>query len=301
MAGGIRVESDPPGGKTRVFIDGEIDLATSPRLGRVLTALVDDSVGDVVVDLSGVEFLAVAGVRVFDTVGQRLLEAGRQLVLTGLQPPVARMLGSCARLFGPPAWTMHQTPNASAAPPAAGPPRAAAPLIEQAVVSVIRAPQRAAAVRRLVPLYRPPSLAFDRLTRLAADLLSAPVALLTLIEPDRQFFVSSYGLPEALQAARQSTLEYSICQYVVAAGRPLILNDTSRDPRLGGHLAVTELGVAAYAGIPLITTDGHAAGALAVLDFVARDWTDDKLAILANLAVIAMDEIRLAGLTAARG
>jgi GAF domain-containing protein len=136
---------------------------------------------------------------------------------------------------------------------------------------------------------------FDRLTRLAAGLLSAPVALLTFIDVDRQFFLSSYGLPEPIRSARQTALEYSICQYVVAGGRPVILNDTAQDPRLRAHLAVTELGVAAYAGIPLTAVNGFAGGALAVLDFVPRDWTGDRLAILANLAKVASEELHRAG------
>ncbi len=136
---------------------------------------------------------------------------------------------------------------------------------------------------------------FDRLTRLAAGLLSTPVALLTFVEVDRQFFLSSYGLPEPIRAARQTALKYSICQYVVAAGRPLVINDTSEDLRLRGHLAVTELGVAAYAGIPVFNAGGYPGGALAVIDFVPRDWTSDMLAILANLANVATEELHRFG------
>jgi GAF domain-containing protein len=136
---------------------------------------------------------------------------------------------------------------------------------------------------------------FARLTRLAAGLLSAPVSLLTFVEVDRQFFLSSYGLPEPIRSARQTALEYSICQYVVAGGRPVIINDTAQDMRLRRHLAVTELGVAAYAGMPLFDARGYAGGALAVVDFVPRDWTGDKLAILANLANVATEELRGCG------
>lgn len=155
---------------------------------------------------------------------------------------------------------------------------------------------RLAAVRRLVPLYRPPNMTFDRLTRLAAELLDAPVALLTLVEEDRQFFVSSHGLEEPLRSSRQTSLDYSICQHTVAAGRPLVIGDARRDSRVDGNLAVTELGVAAYAGMPLTTPDGYTVGALCVIDFGPRDWTDDKLAMLADVADICVDELRLAGL-----
>jgi GAF domain-containing protein len=122
------------------------------------------------------------------------------------------------------------------------------------------------------------------------------VAMLTLVEADRQFFISSCGLDDPLRSARQTPLDYSICQYAVASGRPLVVADTAEEPDLAGHLAVSELGVAAYAGMPLITPDGWAVGTLCVVDFIPRNWTDDQLANLDMMARICMDEIRLAGL-----
>jgi len=164
------------------------------------------------------------------------------------------------------------------------------------VSPIVSDPKRLAAVRRVVPLYRPPSTTFDRLTRLAAELLETPIALITLVEPDRQFFVSSYGLPVELTEARQTPIEYSICQHVVDAGVPVIVPDTSLDLRLEGNLAVAELGIAAYAGIPLISPDHFPVGALCVADRVPRDWTGDRLAVLSDLAAIAIDELRLSTL-----
>ena len=162
------------------------------------------------------------------------------------------------------------------------------------VATVVRDPQRAAAVRRMVPLYRPPSIVYDRLTSLAAHLLEAPLALLTLVEPDRQFLVASHGIPADLEAARQTPIEYSICQFAVAAGRPLVVTDTSAAPFLVGHPAVTEFGIGSYAGVPLISGDGWPVGALCVMDLSIRDWSGDQMAHLALLARICMDEMRLA-------
>jgi len=154
-------------------------------------------------------------------------------------------------------------------------------------------PGRLAALRHLFLLDSAPNRSFDRLTQLAAQLLEAPVSLLTLVDSDRQFFLSSAGLPEPLRSIRQTPLELSICQYAVIARRPLIVGDTRADPVLAANPAVTEMGVAAYAGIPLIVAEGHAVGSLCVLDFVVRDWTGDQLAILAHLTDITMDEMRL--------
>ena len=147
-------------------------------------------------------------------------------------------------------------------------------------------------VRGLLLLDAPPKESFDRLTRLAAELLEAPIGLLTLVDRDRQFFVSSFGLAEPVRSERQTPLDYSLCQYAVTAGRPLVASDARRDPTLGTVLAVTELGVVAYAGVPLFI-DGHAVGTLCVLDVRTRDWRPDEVGILQRLADIATDEIRL--------
>jgi GAF domain-containing protein len=122
---------------------------------------------------------------------------------------------------------------------------------------------------------------------LACELLEAPVGLLTLVEADRQFFFASHGLPEPVASARQTPIEYSICQYTVASRRPLIVVDTWHDPVLAANPAVTGLGVRAYAGIPLITSNRQPIGTLCVIDFTPRDWDDHQLATLAQLADVA--------------
>jgi anti-anti-sigma factor len=295
MTRGIRTQVEFDGdGIATVLVRGELDLASSSELERVLTEVVDKGAKRVVVDLAAVELLALAGLRVFDVIGQRLAFADGRLRLSRARPSVARTLQQCIALFGMTWWDVDWSEVSSdeVVPPGLPASARAIPGVDRVLAAAVQAPERVAAVRQLAQRYSPPSRIFDRLTRLAAGLLSTPVALLTLVDADRQFFVSSWGLPEPFRSTRQTALEYSICQYVVATGRPLILNDTSRDPRTRGHQAVTKLGVAAYAGIPLVTVDGHVAGTLAVLDFKPRDWTDDMLAVLAHLAGIVMDEIR---------
>jgi GAF domain-containing protein len=154
-------------------------------------------------------------------------------------------------------------------------------------LGILGDPQRLAALRRLGMLDAPPKANLDRLVRLACELLDAPIGLLTLVDADRQFFFAAYGLSEPLASARQTGLDYSICQHVAASGRPLIVTDTRDDPILAVNPAVTELGIRAYAGIPLITPDGHGVGTLCVIDFTPRDWDDHQLATLAELADIA--------------
>ena len=160
------------------------------------------------------------------------------------------------------------------------------------VTTALRAPRRVAAVRRLLTEL-PSDAVLDRLTALAAELLECPIALVTLIEPDRQRFVSSYGLPEELRRIGETSLDYSICQHAVAARGPLVVGDTEADPVLATNLAVTTLGIRAYAGIPLIAAEGNALGTLCVLDVTSREWRSDQLAVLADLAAIILDEFRL--------
>ena len=77
---------------------------------------------------------------------------------------------------------------------------------------------------------------------MAARLLEVPIALVPLIEDDRQFFKACVGLPEPWASARQTPLSHSLCQHVVVARQPLAIGDTGRDPRMNvvtvGYLAV---------------------------------------------------------------
>ena len=154
-------------------------------------------------------------------------------------------------------------------------------------------PERLAALRRLVLLDTGPSEGFDRLARLAARTLRTPIALMTLVDGDRQYFKAAYGLPAALEGVRETPLTYSICQYAVAMGGPLVVCDARVEHWLDNNPAVTQLGVTAYAGVPLITADGYAVGTLCVLDTKAREWTSEDLANLEDLAGVGMHEIRL--------
>ena len=94
-------------------------------------------------------------------------------------------------------------------------------------------------------------------------------------------------------AAGCTPIEYSICQHAVAKGRPLIVGDARTDPVLHDNPAVLDLGLVAYAGIPLIVSGGHAVGTLCVVDVEPRDWLDDQLAQLALLADLVTDEFEL--------
>src|SRR5262245_21174925 len=117
--------------------------------------------------------------------------------------------------------------------------------------SVIGSPARLEALYRLALLDSPTEPAFDRLTQLAARILKAPVVLISLVDADRQFFKSSYGRVDPWAMLRETPLSHSFCQYAVDSGAPLIINDARIHPLVRDNLAIPDLNVAAYAGIPL--------------------------------------------------
>lgn len=139
----------------------------------------------------------------------------------------------------------------------------------------------------------PAEEAFDRLTRLASRFLRAPVSLVSLVDVDRQFFKSATGLAEPWVAARETPLSLSFCRHVVSSQSPLIVTDAANDSRVHDNRAIAEMGVRAYAGIPLATPDGHVLGSFCVIDHAPRHWSAEELDALRDLAGLAATEIAL--------
>jgi diguanylate cyclase (GGDEF)-like protein len=152
---------------------------------------------------------------------------------------------------------------------------------------------RVSALRDLGLLDTEPEPEFDRFTRLAVDLLGVPVALLSLVERDRQFFKSACGLSGEWAQARRTPLSHSFCQHVVASRRPLVVADSRRHPLVADNLAVRDLSVIAYAGLPLTLADGHVVGAFCAIDTRPHDWTDHELRILTDLAAAVTTQLEL--------
>src|SRR5687768_622787 len=90
------------------------------------------------------------------------------------------------------------------------------------------------------------SPSFDRLARLAAHVLHAPVALVSLVDSDHQFFKSCLGLPEPWATRRGSPLTHSFCQHAVASREPLLVSDAREHPVLRDNLAIREIGRASW-------------------------------------------------------
>jgi two-component sensor histidine kinase len=139
----------------------------------------------------------------------------------------------------------------------------------------------------------PAEEAFDRLTRLARKALGVPAAVVTLVTGNRQFFKSCVGLPEPWQTWRQTPLSHSFCQHVIRQGRPLLVSDAREVDFLQDNRAISELGVVAYAGLPLETPDGVVIGTVAAVHTVPHVWTPAEVETLRDLAGCAAAAVAL--------
>ncbi|PTY06009.1 hypothetical protein DB346_01195 [Verrucomicrobia bacterium LW23] len=147
------------------------------------------------------------------------------------------------------------------------------------------------ALRRYDILDTLPEQAYDDLTHLAAQICGTPIALMTLVDKERQWFKSKIGLPSS-----ESRRDISFCGHAVAEPEKLlIVPDARLDPRFSDNPFVTESPhIAFYAGAPLITGDGFALGTVCVIDQEARQLTPDQERALEALArqIVAQMELR---------
>lgn len=136
-----------------------------------------------------------------------------------------------------------------------------------------------------------PEKDFDDITRIASEICQTPIALVTLLDRDRQWFKSHHGLD-----ASETPIAYSYCAHaIVKAGEPMIVSDALKDERFHDNpLALGEPHVIFYAGIPLVNPAGTAIGSLCVIDGQARNITEDQIESLKALAnqVVAQLELR---------
>jgi diguanylate cyclase (GGDEF)-like protein len=150
-------------------------------------------------------------------------------------------------------------------------------------------PKRLASLAESGLVDSPPEAAFDRVTRLVAEVLHVPVALFTLVTDERQVFKSAVGVGDL----RGTPLSHSFCRHVVDSGAPLEVVDARVHPKVRDNPAIEDYGIVAYLGMPLITADGQRLGALCAIDHAPREWTGRDHGVLEDLASSAMAEIEL--------
>lgn len=154
-------------------------------------------------------------------------------------------------------------------------------------------PERRAGPGRTRPVDPPPAEAFDRLTRLAARIMGAPLSRVSLVDDRRQFFKSAAGVPGPWASRRGTPLSHSFCRHVVTAGRPVLVEDAHGDPRVQDDPGVEALDFVSYAGVPMVTADGCVIGCLSVADRRPRRWTEAEVGALCELAEVVTAEVEL--------
>jgi GAF domain-containing protein len=160
------------------------------------------------------------------------------------------------------------------------------------LLDIVRSMNRLNALQRTGLLDAPAEDAFDRFTRIGARLCRTPIALMTLVDHNRQFFMSSFGLSEPWRTLRETPLTHSFCKYAVARRAPLLIPDATKDPEFKDNPASRELAIVAYAGIPF-SVSGHALGAFCVIDHEPRAWSHEEVSTLTDLADCLAHEIEL--------
>ncbi len=152
--------------------------------------------------------------------------------------------------------------------------------------------ERLAELDGLNLLDTPREAEFDRVTERLTKLFKVPIALLTLIDKDRQWFKSQTGLPADLAEARSTSRDVSLCGHVIANDEVLIVRDLARDPRFANNPFVKERGLRFYAGVPLRGPNGFPIGTLTILDTKPREVTRQEQDLLKMIAGDVMEQIK---------
>lgn len=156
--------------------------------------------------------------------------------------------------------------------------------------------ERIKSLKKYDILDTPPDGSFDRITKLAAKLLNVPIAIVTMVDTDRIWFKSRYGLD-----VQQIGRDPGLCASAILSDDFYEINDALTDIRtLANPLVASEFGLRFYAAIPLKVSDGHNLGTLCVIDKQPRYLSETQKETLQYLADILIDqlELRLAARTA---
>ena len=151
--------------------------------------------------------------------------------------------------------------------------------------------QRLAALVELNLLDTESEPVFDRITAKLARVLEVPIALISFIDRERQFFKSHTGLPADLAKTRQSPRSLSVCGHVIAKNEVMVIEDLARDRRFANNAMLREHGIRFYAGVPLLAPNGQPIGSLCVMDLKPRKLTDRDRRLLQEYANDVMEEI----------
>ncbi len=132
---------------------------------------------------------------------------------------------------------------------------------------------------------------FNDMVELVKVAFRCPVAVLSILDEDRQVFIAHLGLPGPWDEIGETPLTHSFCQHVVDGNRPLIVPDATLHDLVRNNLAIPDLGVISYLGVPVTLPDGMVIGALAAIDGQPRDWSQEDLQLLNRFGRVACNQI----------
>jgi GAF domain-containing protein len=148
---------------------------------------------------------------------------------------------------------------------------------------------RLEALRKYRILDTSPERTFDEITALAAFICGTPIAHLSLVDEERQWFKAKVGIE-----AQQTDRDHSFCAHTILGPDLLIVQDALQDARFAASpLVSSEPNIRFYAGAPLVSPDGHNLGALCVVDRVPRQLTAEQQSALSALARLVVGQMEL--------
>src|ERR1700743_881164 len=147
--------------------------------------------------------------------------------------------------------------------------------------------ERVAALQKYAILDTEPEQAFDDLTLLASFICKTPIAMVSLIDEDRQWFKSKIGL-----AASETPRDVAFCSVAIQQPEVMVVPDTVKDERFRNNPFVTaEPKIRFYAGAPLVNEDGYALGTLCVVDKTPREFDNDQKEALRALSRLVLAQL----------
>lgn len=158
-------------------------------------------------------------------------------------------------------------------------------------MSALADPRRLAQVRGFLAAQHREQL--DRLARVAARALGAQVGLISLVDDEAQHFAGASGLGSPWADTRTTPLSHSFCQHVVTRAAPLVVEDARTDALVQDNLAIEEIGVLAYLGVPLVSPSGQVLGSVCAIEPTPRTWSEEDQRTLEDVAALVNTELRL--------
>lgn len=130
---------------------------------------------------------------------------------------------------------------------------------------------------------------FDKITALAAEVFNVPIAIISLVDVDRIWFKSHYGVEED-----EITRDPGLCASAILSDKIYLIDEAKSDPRcLANPLVAGDFGLQFYAAAPLATKDGYNLGTICLIDKKKRIFTKKQKSILTLMAEIVMEQIEL--------